>query len=183
MSVPAASSAAATEQNAQGLRWINELLAQDPAAAHHLVGVIRQQVPHAPAFVNANQRAAEGARTDERASTKNIEDKHYRRMEKFTGAAGTWGEWSINFVTTTEGINPRVGRVLEDIGKSSEPSVTVEALDRICSREVRDRYGKELFVILTGLTAGDAAIAVRGVITKIGERCGFAAFLALKRPV
>ena len=179
MSGEHATTTAANDQNAQGLRWINELLAQDPTAADHLVGVIRQQVPHAPAFVNTNQRATEGVRIDERASMKNIEDKHYRRMEKFAGAAGTWGEWSFNFVTTTEGINPRVGRVLEDIGKSSEPSVTMEALDRICSQQIRDRYGRELFVVLTGLTTGDAAMAVRGVIAKIGERCGLAAFLPL----
>ena len=36
---------------------------------------------------------------------KSIEEKNYRRVEKYTGSPGTWSEWSFDFITTTQGIN------------------------------------------------------------------------------
>ena len=63
--------------------------------------------------------------------SKPIEEKRYARMDKFTGAAGTWGEWSFGFITTTQGLNAEVGKSLEDIVKSSETTVTNEAVDKV----------------------------------------------------
>ena len=85
--------------------------------------------------------------------SKPIEEKRYARMDKFTGAAGTWGEWSFGFITTTQGLNAEVGKSLEEIVKSSETTVTNEAVDKLVPSELRDRHGKELFVVLAGLPA------------------------------
>ena len=113
--------------------------------------------------------------------TKSIEDKHYRRVEKYTGAAGTWQEWSFDFVTATQAIIPAVGSVLEAMSKASESTVTLEAVNRVegISDEMKAAHGTELFTILNGLTSGEASTVVRGVISKVGDRCGFAAFYAL----
>ena len=112
---------------------------------------------------------------------KTIEEKNYRRVEKYTGAPGTWSEWSFDFITTTQGINLPVGRILEAMNKASESTVTEEAVNRVAgiTDAIKAEYGAELFTVLNSLTGGDAAGVVRGVIAKIGRRCGFAAFYAL----
>ena len=77
---------------------------------------------------------------------KSIEEKNYRRMEKYSGAPGTWSEWSFDFVTTTQGINPEVGTVIEQMSRTSEATVTQEAVDRVpeLTTEMKERYGAEL---------------------------------------
>ena len=112
---------------------------------------------------------------------KSIEEKNYRRVEKYTGSPGTWSEWSFDFITTTQGINLPVGKILEAMNKASESTVTEAAVNRVAgiTDAIKREHGAELFTVLNSLTSGDAAGVVRGVIAKIGRRCGFAAFYAL----
>ena len=113
--------------------------------------------------------------------TKSIEDKNYRRVDKYSGEPGTWQEWSFDFVTATQAIIPAVGAVLEAMNKASESTVTLEAVNRVqgITEEMKAKHGTELFTVLNGLTSGQASTVVRGVISKVGDRCGFAAFYAL----
>jgi hypothetical protein len=112
---------------------------------------------------------------------KSIEEKNYRRVEKYTGSPGTWSEWSFDFITTTQGINLPVGKILEAMNKASESTVTEAAVNRVAgiTDAIKREHGAELFTVLNSLTSGDAAGVVRGVIAKIGRRCGFAAFYVL----
>jgi len=73
-----------------------------------------------------------------------------------------------------------VGRILEAMNKASESTGTEEAVNRVAgiNDAIKAEYGAELFAVLNSLTGGDAAGVVRGVIAKIGRRCGFAAFYA-----
>ena len=111
---------------------------------------------------------------------KTIEDKNFRRNEVYAGVIGTWQEWSFNFLTTVEGINPQVGAVLTETAKKSANPLTVTALQALVPAELREKHGAELFQVLCGLTTGEANGVVRGVASKLGMgRCGFAAYYAL----
>ena len=111
--------------------------------------------------------------------TRPIEEKVYRRVDKYTGASGTWQEWSFAFVNATSGVNPEVGKVLERIGHQCETQLTPETLARCVNEEARQKFGPELFAVLCGLTAGDANAVVRGILAKHNMRCGFAAYFML----
>ena len=65
--------------------------------------------------------------------TKAIEDKVYRRVDKFTGAAGTWQEWSFSFINATSGVNKDIGVILERIGQQCETQLTPDNLRKVVS--------------------------------------------------
>ena len=65
---------------------------------------------------------------EQKVIDKAIEDKAYRRVDKFNGTAGSWQEWSFNFINATSAINKDVGMVLENIGKQSETKLTAETM-------------------------------------------------------
>ena len=114
-----------------------------------------------------------------REVTKALEDKVYRRCDKYTGVAGTWQEWSFNFVNATSGVNKAVGLVLERIGQQCETQLTPDNLRKVVSDELCQKHGAELFGVLCSLTGGDANGVVRGILAKHNMRCGFAAYFML----
>ena len=114
-----------------------------------------------------------------KAVNKTIEEKVYRRVDKYTGTAGTWQEWSFAFVNATCGVNHDVGKALERIGHQCETVLTPENLARCVDEDTRQKHGPELFSVLCGLTAGDANSVVRGILAKHNMRCGFAAYFML----
>ena len=114
-----------------------------------------------------------------REVTKALEDKVYRRCDKYTGVAGTWQEWSFNFVNATSGVNKAVGLVLERIGQQCETQLTRDNLRKVVSDEICQKHGAELFGVLCSLTGGDANGVVRGILAKHNMRCGFAAYFML----
>ena len=111
--------------------------------------------------------------------TKAIEDKVYRRVDKFTGATGAWQEWSLSSVDAISAVNKDIGVVLERIGHQCETQLTPENLRKCVTEEMREKHGSELFGVLCGLTASEANGVVRGVLAKHNIRCGFAAYFML----
>ena len=89
-----------------------------------------------------------------KAGTRVIEEKVYHRVDKYTGAAGTWQEWSFAFVNATSGVNAEVGKILERIGNQCANQLTPETLGKCVDEDTRQKYGPELFSVLCGLTAG-----------------------------
>ncbi len=61
-----------------------------------------------------------------KVTTRPIEEKVYRRVDKYTGASGTWQEWSFAFVNATSGVNPEVdlklAKSLSALGINAKPS-------------------------------------------------------------
>ena len=164
-------------------KWFFDAI-RDPTKIQRMRDAAPQVFVTAPApgpgpapFVNPVNRPVPG----DRGVTKSIEDKNYRRVDKYSGEPGTWQEWSFDFVTATQAIIPAVGSVLEAMNKASESTVTLEAVNRVqgITEEMKAKHGTELFTVLNGLTSGQASTVVRGVISKVGDRCGFAAFYAL----
>ena len=80
-----------------------------------------------------------------KAVNKTIEEKVYRRVDKYTGTAGTWQEWSFAFVNATCGVNHDVGKALEHIGHQCETVLTPENLARCVDEDTRQKHGPELF--------------------------------------
>ena len=103
--------------------------------------------------------------TEPRVVTKAIEDKVYGRVDKFTGAAGTWQEWSFSFINATSGVNKDIGVILERIGQQCETQLTPENLRKVVSEETREKHGPELFGVLCGLTSGEASSVVKRVLS------------------
>ena len=114
-----------------------------------------------------------------REVNKILEDKVYRRCDKYTGVAGTWQEWSFNFINATSGVNKTIGLILERIGQQCETQLTPDNLRKVVSDEICQKHGAELFGVLCSLTGGDANGVVRGILAKHNMRCGFAAYFML----
>ena len=75
---------------AEDLAKVNALLDQaltDPSARDSLKARLGVAPPPPPA--------------EPKAVIRPIEEKVYRRVDKYTGAAGTWQEWSFAFVNAT----------------------------------------------------------------------------------
>ena len=73
----------------------NQLLEQamsDPAARASLQVKLGVPPPSQPSV------------SEPREVTKALEDKVYRRCDKYTGVAGTWQEWSFNSLTPPPGL-------------------------------------------------------------------------------
>ena len=150
------------------LTKFNQLLEQamaDPAARAALQVKLGVQPPQPPA--------------EPREIVKALEDKVYRRVDKYTGVAGTWQEWSFSFINATSGVNKTVGLVLERIGQQCETQLTPENLRKVVSDDICQKHGSELFGVLCGLTGGDANGIVRGILAKHSMRCGFMAYFML----
>ena len=111
---------------------------------------------------------------------KSVESKYFKRLDKYAGVIAQWREWSFNFLTTLQGANGPTAAALTEVCKQSVAPLTNAALEKAVPKEIKDRHGGELFLVLCELTGGEANSVVRSVATKPEfGRCGFAAFYAL----
>ena len=93
---------------------------------------------------------------------KMIQDKNFRRNDVYAGLIGTWQEWSFNFLTTVQGLNPQVGAVLTETAKKSPNPLTASMLQALVTPELRRKHGAELFQVLCMLSTGEANGVVMG---------------------
>ena len=118
-----------------------------------------------------------------------LNDYTFRRMDKFTGADGTWQEWSFNLLMTVTQVEETLGKSLEEIKKKDEPlsdhmfEGTDAFKDYMFFKDSdRIKYGGALYGVLCSLTGGEANSVVRNVSLGInGSRCGFRAYYALNQ--
>jgi len=110
---------------------------------------------------------------------KPIEDKAYRRVDKFSGE-GSWNEWSFNVITATNAINSDVGKVMQNIIEKGDLPLSDETIKGFVPEDIEVYHKTELFNVLTGLTTGEANSVVRGSINKTARgHDGFCALYAL----
>ena len=118
-----------------------------------------------------------------------LDDHTFRRIEKFTGEAGTWPEWSFGLSVTAATVEHGIGASLDEIKKrASAPltSNTIRGLDPDGNPinpggwgdwfpGIGEKYTQALFNILVLLTKGEANAVVRNVTSKTpgGLKCGF----------
>ena len=95
-----------------------------------------------------------------------LDEKHYRRVEKFNGPSSDWQEWTFSLVVATSKIAPDCSKGMEEVIKQSGTIKDLKALDQAVNADIRKKYGSELFGILCMLTGGEANVAVRSCIQK-----------------
>ena len=58
-----------------------------------------------------------------------LDDYTFRRIDKFTGAEGTWQEWSFNVIMTITQVDAKLADSLEDIRKNSTKPLTADIFE------------------------------------------------------
>ena len=66
----------------------------------------------------------------EKGHDSRLNEKSYKRMEKFSGGESEWEDWKYDFTIITRSVNPDVGRALEICSRSRKP-VSAENLDKL----------------------------------------------------
>ena len=109
-----------------------------------------------------------------------LEEKYFRRMEKFGGQPELWNEWFFNFSVAIGQVGDKyLWDAIEQVVKKDFSNLDVGSMEVLVGRDYYEKYSGELFSVLCGLTEGEANAVVRGVCTLTGERCGFTAIKAL----
>ena len=114
-----------------------------------------------------------------------LDDYTFRRMDKFTGAEGTWQEWSFNMSMTVTQVDHKLGEALEEMRLvksqiSANMFTEVGSPFKKISYEMLSSYTAALYGVMCSLTSGEANAIVRNVSQKLdAKKCGFTAFYAL----
>ncbi len=109
-----------------------------------------------------------------------LDEKYFRRMDKFGGKPELWNEWFFNFSTAIGQVGDKaLWDAIEQVVKKDFNNLDVVSMESLVGKDYYDKYSGELFSVLVGLTEGEANSVVRGVCTLTGERCGFTAIKAL----
>ena len=88
-----------------------------------------------------------------------LDDYTFRRIDKFTGAEGTWQEWSFNVLMTVTQVDAKMGDSLEDIKAKAVKPMTgdmfKDCLDfEKLSTDDCEKFGPALYGVLCSLTWG-----------------------------
>ena len=110
-----------------------------------------------------------------------LKEKHFRRIEKYSGEAGKWQEWLFGVCVAVSGIASECCLAMEEVVKHSGTIKDLATLETVLPTDMKKRYGSELFGVLCSLTGGEANVVVRSVIQKGAGYCGFAALCVLSQ--
>ena len=92
-----------------------------------------------------------------------MDERHFRRMEKFDGSEIKWTEWSFQMKTSLGAVNPKTRDLLEDIHRHAmDPNWGILFVD--VSEDPVTKMGAELYSLLVSLLSGEALMVVRGVV-------------------
>ena len=112
-----------------------------------------------------------------------LEEKHYRRVDKFDGDAAKYRGWMFDRLAA-------MGLVDGELASESKSLLFTQAdadpnkLDRVTDRAVSnnmDNYSSELYGIVCLLTSGEAKLVLRWMADFEPSCCGFKAFLLLQK--
>ena len=78
-----------------------------------------------------NFRKMLGVKQDKDKSKVLLDDYTFRRIDKFTGAEGTWQEWSFNVLMTVTQVDPELAEHLECIRANSTKPLHADIFDDI----------------------------------------------------
>ena len=110
-----------------------------------------------------------------------LDEKHFRRVEKFVGSGGDWQEWTFSLIVATSKVALDCSKAMEEVIRQSGTIKDLNSLENAAKPEIMNKYGSELFSILCMLTGGEANVAVRSCVSKGGGYCGFAALCILSQ--
>ena len=91
-----------------------------------------------------------------------LDERHFRRVEKFDGKEGMWKEWGFQFKTQVGAASRYTRNKLDEIQKEgTDPDLDGIFVDD--NADMVDKLGAELYSTLTSLVSGEALMMVRGV--------------------
>ena len=78
---------------------------------------------------SANDPSEEATYKKDKDHDSRLNEKSYKRMEKFTSGESEWDEWKYDFLIITRSVNPEVGAALAKIidERKSESALTMKA--------------------------------------------------------
>ena len=110
-----------------------------------------------------------------------LEEKYFRRIEKYSGDSSKWQEWLFGVCVAVGAVSPECVVAMEHAIREAGTLRDVAKLGELLDQEVKAKFGAELFGVLCSLTGGEANVVVRSVIQKGAGYCGFAALCMLSQ--
>ena len=111
-----------------------------------------------------------------------LEERSFRRIEKFGGEEGRWPEWIFHLLVAVGGGDRDCVAAMEKVMKQCTGSLSATTTDFVIEQDVKEKFANELYGVLCSLTTGEANVVVRSVISKGAGYCGFAALHVLNLP-
>jgi hypothetical protein len=109
-----------------------------------------------------------------------LDERYFRRLDKFTGEEGKWQEWFFNLMVTLGNLDIKLVNAFEAfIRETTGPWTPGSLTETMLPSDVKDKFASELFGLLCNLTSGEANIVVRSILDKGAGYCGFAAMHVL----
>jgi hypothetical protein len=112
----------------------------------------------------AGQKAAGGVGGISVQGGGHLDERYFRRMDKFDGVKGSWREFAFQFKVAVGMVNPKARTLLEEIQKAGKGVDFDMVFMDETNEEHITRMGAELYAMLSTLVTGEALTVVRGVV-------------------
>ena len=99
-----------------------------------------------------------------------LEEKYFRRIEKYGGETAKWQEWLFAVCVAISGISKDCVVAMEGVVQKAGLVKNISEMDM--DKDLQNKFGSELFGVLCSLTSGEANVVVRSVLQKGGGYCG-----------
>ena len=109
----------------------------------------------------------------------NLEEKHFRRLEKFVGDTGTWQGWLFNLFVCVAHVSGECVTSMERVVQGASVTVDPKNVGQLVDPVIMKNFAHELFTVLCMVTGGEANVVVRSCVQKGYGYCGFAALCLL----
>ena len=106
-------------------------------------------------------KAALAAKTGTEKTKRSLDEKHFRRVDKFSGGTGC-KEFAFQFRTAMGTADEVVREILDEIIKAGKDPDWLHLLASLADAEEK-KLGADLYAILTSVVSGEAMSVVRGV--------------------
>ena len=115
-------------------------------------------------------KAALAAKTGTEKTKRSLDEKHFRRVDKFSSGTG-WKELAFQFRTAMGTADEVVREILDEITKAGKDPDWLQLLASLADAEEKN-LGADLYAILTSVVSGEAMSVVRECSTGTGGRRG-----------
>ena len=95
-----------------------------------------------------------------------LEEKHFRRIEKFSGDQSQWQKWLFNLCVAVSAISRDCVLAMEAVVKNANVTLDPKEVSKLVGAEVMAKFAHELFTVLCTLTGAEANIVVRSTVQK-----------------
>ena len=110
-----------------------------------------------------------------------LDEKYFRRIDKFAGEPSKWQEWLFALLVAVGSVAAECVAAMEGVIKEAGAVTDLTKVKEIVGEDFVKKYAAELFSVLCSLTAGEANIVVRSVVQKGAGFCGFSAICLLSQ--